>query len=104
MAEDGINHDSNLLEELMALRAEIVAETRAARRCIDVPHPRHRASARNLLHCLALRSRDAAPRQHRLSMLGEPEASTQSPGTGCWMSMPICCWGRARTTAGCVSW
>jgi pyruvate kinase len=70
MAEDGINHDSNLLEELAALRADIVAETRDARHCIDAAHPRHRASARNLLHYLALRRRDLRPLQHRLSILG----------------------------------
>jgi pyruvate kinase len=76
MAEDGIN-DVNcddvlagVLEELTALRAGIVAETRDAQHCIDAAHPRHRASARNLLHYLALRRRDLRPLQQRLSLLG----------------------------------
>jgi pyruvate kinase len=76
MAQDGINHDSDdktladLLEELTTLRADIVAESRDAEHCIDATHPRHRASARNLLHYLALRRRDLRPLQHRLSTLG----------------------------------
>jgi pyruvate kinase len=76
MAEDGINCDSDdkalagLLQELTALRADIVAETRDARHCIDAVHPRYRTSARNLLHYLALRRRDLRPLQHRLSLLG----------------------------------
>jgi pyruvate kinase len=76
MAQDGIHHYgddkllADLLEELTALRADIVAETRAARHCIDAAHPRHRASARNLLHYLVLRRRDLRPLQQRLSTLG----------------------------------
>jgi pyruvate kinase len=76
MAEDGINRDSDgnalagLLEELTALRAAIIAETRDAEHWIDAAHPRHRASARNLLHYLALRRRDLRPLQQRLSTLG----------------------------------
>lgn len=76
MAADGINHDSDgdmladLLEELTALRADIVAETRDAQHWIDAAHPRRRASARNLLHYLALRRRDLRILQHRLSLLG----------------------------------
>lgn len=76
MAEDSINRDSDanvladLLEELTALRAAIIAETRDAQHCIDAAHPRHRASARNLLHYLALRRRDLRPLQQRLATLG----------------------------------
>lgn len=76
MAGDGINQDSDsetlagLLAELTALRADIVAETRSAQHWIDAADPRHRASARNLLHYLALRRRDLRIIQHRLSVLG----------------------------------
>jgi pyruvate kinase len=80
MAEDGINcvNDDKALadvwDELTALRAGIIAETRDARHCIDAAHSRHRASARNLSHYLALRRRDLRPLRQRLSMLGRAEA------------------------------
>src|SRR6516162_7979875 len=57
-----------LLDELTALRAEMVAAADHA--TFDDLHPTHRASARNLIHYLALRRRDLRPLQQRLTELG----------------------------------
>jgi pyruvate kinase len=58
------------LEELTAIRTEMVAEAaRAGSRLEDV-HPNYRESARNLVHYLALRCRDLRPLQMRLAALG----------------------------------
>jgi pyruvate kinase len=57
-----------LLAELGAIRAEMVAT--AARAKLDDVHASYRASARNLLHYLALRRRDLRPLQLRLTALG----------------------------------
>jgi pyruvate kinase len=57
-----------LLGELAAIRAEMVAASKRAK--LDDVHPSYRASARNLLHYLALRRRDLRPLQLRLTALG----------------------------------
>jgi len=57
-----------LLAELATLRAEMVASAASAK--LEDVHPSYRASARNLLHYLALRRRDLRPLQLRLTALG----------------------------------
>ena len=57
-----------LLAELATLRAEMVASAASAK--LEGVHPSYRASARNLLHYLALRRRDLRPLQLRLTALG----------------------------------
>ncbi|MEI7837668.1 MAG: pyruvate kinase [Planctomycetota bacterium] len=59
-----------VVEELTAIRAEMVAdEARSASR-LDPVHPNYRDSARNLVHYLALRCRDLRALQLRLAALG----------------------------------
>jgi pyruvate kinase len=75
LADDDIRHDSNetiplLLREMESIRTDIVAETLHAQHRINEVHANYRASARNLLHYLALRRRDLRPLQQRLAMLG----------------------------------
>ena len=73
IVQDGGRDDAGdraLRQELLALRAAIVAETGRARHRIEAAHAGYRASARNLLHYLALRRRDLRPLQHRLAALG----------------------------------
>ncbi len=60
----------DLCEELLAIRAELVADPVAPPRPLDQVHPNYRESARNLLHYLALRRRDLRPLQLRLAELG----------------------------------
>lgn len=62
-------HDS-LLAELSALRAELVEAGETPRLRLEGIHPGFTASARNLLHYLALRRRDLRPLQGRLAELG----------------------------------
>lgn len=65
--------DANLdviLRELAAIRADMVADTALSRSRLAGIHPHHQASARNLLHYLALRRRDLRPLQLRLAALG----------------------------------
>ncbi len=70
-------HDSSkfldiqrLFKELSAIRADMISEeARGAARLAKV-HPSHQASARNLLHYLALRRRDLHPLQLSLAELG----------------------------------
>ena len=60
----------SLLEELMALRKELVAIPANPRHCLDQVHANYRKSALNLQHYLALRRRDLRPLQLRLASLG----------------------------------
>ncbi|HEX8405282.1 MAG TPA: pyruvate kinase [Duganella sp.] len=74
-SNDGADaHDAptikGLLDELLSLRAGIVAESAADRERIDAADPAHRDSAENLLYYLALRRRDLRPLQQRLAALG----------------------------------
>jgi pyruvate kinase len=59
-----------LLEELLALRAELVASPANPRHYLDPVHANYRKSALNLQHYLALRRRDLRPLQLRLASLG----------------------------------
>ena len=59
-----------LIGELLDLRAEMVAAVAEAAPVLASVHPTHRASARNLLHYLAFRSRDRRSLQSRLNALG----------------------------------
>src|SRR5262245_60771759 len=58
------------LQELTAIRADIVAEPALPQQRLDQVHANYRDSARNLLHYLALRRRDLRPLQLRLAALG----------------------------------
>jgi len=60
----------DVLRELTAIRAELVAEVARSRSLLDEVHPNYRESAPNLLHYLALRRRDLRPLQLRLAALG----------------------------------
>jgi pyruvate kinase len=59
-----------ILGELLAIRADMVAEVVRNRSRLDKVHPNYRESARNLLHYLALRRRDLRPLQLRLAAVG----------------------------------
>jgi pyruvate kinase len=59
-----------VLKELLAIRADMVAEAAKSQSRLDEVHPNYRASARNLLHYLPLRRRDLRPLQLRLAALG----------------------------------
>ena len=59
-----------VLEELTAVRAGVLAEAAAAEALLGGVHAEQVASARNLLHYLALRRRDLRPLQSRLAALG----------------------------------
>lgn len=60
----------SLLDELLAIRAEIVAGPVHAQAHCAAVHPDHRHSASNLLHYLALRRRDLRALQLRLAKTG----------------------------------
>jgi len=57
-------------KELMAIRAEMVADAARSASRIDQVHANYRESARNLVHYLALRRRDLRPLQLQLAALG----------------------------------
>ncbi|QDU28970.1 Pyruvate kinase I [Anatilimnocola aggregata] len=59
-----------VLEELMAIRTELVAAAAVSEPRLAEVHPNFRDSARNLLHYLALRRRDLRPLQLQLAKLG----------------------------------
>lgn len=59
-----------LLEELTAIRADMVADSALMQRRSGEVHADYRDSARNLLHYLALRRRDLRTLQLRLAALG----------------------------------
>ena len=60
----------SLLDELLAIRAALVAGADAASPHLAPVHPVHRESALNLQHYLALRRRDLRPLQLRLAAMG----------------------------------
>lgn len=67
------SHDADLdavLRDLIAIRRSMVAAVAAARQRLEEVHPKYRASAKNLLHYLALRRRDLRPLQMQLSAMG----------------------------------
>ncbi len=60
----------DILKELSAIRAEMVAAPDMSRQCLDEVHSNYRESARNFLQYLALRRHDLRPLQLRLAALG----------------------------------
>jgi pyruvate kinase len=58
------------LRELTAIRAEMIAEPVMSKTRLSRVHPNNQASARNLLHYLALRRHDLRPLQLRLAEMG----------------------------------
>ncbi len=60
----------SVLDELLAIRSEIVADAAVPQSLLDAVHANNRDSARNLLYYLALRRRDLRPLQMRLAALG----------------------------------
>lgn len=60
----------SVLSELTAIRADLVSVSTVPQQRLDGVHSNHQASARNLLHYLALRRRDLRPLQLRLASLG----------------------------------
>jgi len=63
-------HIERLLEELLAIRAELLDRGATPSYRIDEAHANYRDSARNLLHYVALRRRDLRPLQLQLAELG----------------------------------
>lgn len=61
---------NDILSELTAIRSELVANAARSESRLDQVHTHYRASARNLLHYLALRRRDLRPLQLRLAVVG----------------------------------
>jgi pyruvate kinase len=59
-----------VLQELTAIRTDLVADLAMSQQRLDEVHANYRDSARNLLHYLALRRRDLRPLQLRLAALG----------------------------------
>lgn len=59
-----------VLQELTALRAEMIIDAEKAQRYLHRVHPNYVESAHNLLHYLTLRRRDLRPLQNRLTALG----------------------------------
>ena len=63
-------HVEELIRELSAIRGDLIdLERREAGRVSELPES-HQASARNLLHYLALRRHDLRPLQEQLARLG----------------------------------
>ena len=65
--------DSNIedvLKELTAIRADMIAEPVMSKIRLSKVHPNYQVSARNLLYYLALRRRDIRPLQLRLAEMG----------------------------------
>jgi pyruvate kinase len=60
----------DLISELTAIRAEMIAAVQESAQVLKSIHPQHRKSARNLLQYLTLRRRDLRPIQSRLAELG----------------------------------
>jgi pyruvate kinase len=60
----------NALEELAAIRDEVVSDPALTDARLALVHPHFQASARNLLHYLTLRRRDLRPLQRELASLG----------------------------------
>ncbi|HET9269679.1 MAG TPA: pyruvate kinase [Vicinamibacterales bacterium] len=61
---------ATLIEEIEAVRGDMTRLVEESRDALEEVHPDHQASARNLLHYLALRNRDLRPLQARLAEAG----------------------------------
>lgn len=59
-----------ILRSLLALKADMVSTVTTSEARLSRIHPHHQASARNLLHYLAVRRQDLRPLQLRLAELG----------------------------------
>ena len=66
----GDTHIEDVLRELTAIRADMIAEPIMSETRLSKVHPTFHISARNLLHYLALRRRDLRPLQLRLAEMG----------------------------------
>ena len=66
----GGTHIEDVLRELTAIRADMIAEPVKSETRLSTVHPTFQISARNLLHYLALRRRDLRPLQLRLAEMG----------------------------------
>src|SRR5262245_39432660 len=60
----------NLIEQLAALRDDMMSVEQRHVTVAGVPHPNYAESQRNLLHYLSLRRHDLRPLQRELAMLG----------------------------------
>jgi pyruvate kinase len=69
-ARPGSPDAEDVLRELEAIRADMVAAPTMSYPRLDEVHPNYRESARNLLHYVALRRHDIRPLQLRLAALG----------------------------------
>lgn len=69
MGLDGADVEG-VLQELSAIRADMVADASTPESLLDAVHSNYRRSARNLLHYLALRRHDLRPLQLRLAAMG----------------------------------
>ena len=59
-----------LIDEFLCLRRDLLGLEKDSRDALDQVHASHRDSAENLLHYIALRSRDLRPLQLRLARVG----------------------------------
>jgi len=59
-----------LIDKFLRVRRDLLGLVEDSRDAIEQVHPRHRESAGNLLHYIALRSRDLRPLQLRLARVG----------------------------------
>src|SRR5262245_563612 len=60
----------NLISKLTAIREELLGSVKEAEESLAAVHPKYQASARNLVHYLALRGHDIRPLQMQLAALG----------------------------------
>jgi pyruvate kinase len=59
-----------LIDEFLHVRRDLLGVVKDSRDALEQVHSRHRESAENLLHYIALRSRDLRPLQLRLARMG----------------------------------
>jgi pyruvate kinase len=60
----------DLIDEFLRVRRDLLGVAKDSRDALAQVHPSHRESAENLLHYIALRSRDLRPLQRRLARVG----------------------------------
>ena len=70
VVEDNAGEIESVLQELSAIRTDMIVNPAAAGRYLEGVHGNFRESARNLMHYLALRRHDLRPLQKRLAALG----------------------------------
>src|SRR5215211_5770131 len=69
----------SLASEVLALREEMIASEAQVAYLLEAVHPANLASARNLVHYLALRRNDIRDLQHRLARAGLSSLSGCEP-------------------------